>query len=228
MLFVELTGQWKIGRIQQSVVDKWKQILQRGKLSWSLGSGSVLLLQPFCQQSLKPLVAWRRDVMESSTNMKTLRPTLHPCGTFLFKVSDHNVLCLNHSKGKVKLDFFLIKAIFWIKPFFQFLLCHFIPFFYPLWRKDLKLPTLTVCCGIWVVAFVTSSGGRLVFVPFCPITTSATNQAFLNWTRSRCILGKSASACSMNREHMYLCIIDVLVQSRAALLAQSWMGGGAL
>lgn len=75
-------------------------------------SGSVLLLQPFCQQSLKPLVAWRRDVMESSTNMKTLRPTLHPCGTFLFKVSDHNVLCLNHSKGKVKLDFFLIKAIF--------------------------------------------------------------------------------------------------------------------
>lgn len=32
----------------------------------------------------------------------------------------------------------------------------------------------------------------------------------------------------MNREHMYLCIIDVLVQSRAALLAQSWMGGGAL
>lgn len=151
-----------------------------------------------------------------------------PCGTFLFKVSDHNVLCLNHSKGKVKLDFFLIKAIFWIKPFFQFLLCHFIPFFYPLWRKDLKLPTLTVCCGIWVVAFVTSSGGGLVFVPFCPITTSATNQAFLNWTRSRCILGKSASACSMNREHMYLCIIDVLVQSWAALLAQSWMGGGAL
>lgn len=71
------------------------------------------------------------------------------------------------------------------------------------------------------MAFVTSSGGGLVFVPFCPITTSATNQAFLNWTRSQCILGKSASACSMNREHMYLCIIDVLVQSRAALLAQS-------
>lgn len=32
------------------------------------------------------------------------------------------------NKGKVKLDFFLIKAIFWINPFFLFLLCHFIPF----------------------------------------------------------------------------------------------------
>lgn len=77
------------------------------------------------------------------------------------------------------------------------------------------------------MAFVASSGGGLVFVPFCPIMTSVTNQAFLNWTRSRYMLGKSASACSMNRlgcltkERIYLCIIGVLVQSRAALLAQS-------
>lgn len=32
----------------------------------------------------------------------------------------------------------------------------------------------------------------------------------------------------LTKEHMYLYIIGVLVQSRAALLAQSWMGGGAL
>lgn len=55
------------------------------------------------------------------------------------------------NKGKVELDFFLIKAIFWIKPFFQFLLCHFIPFFYPLWRKHLKLPTLTMWFELWLL-----------------------------------------------------------------------------
>lgn len=40
------------------------------------------------------------------------------------------------NKGKVELDFFLIKAIFWIKPFFSVFIVSFHTVFYPLKKRS--------------------------------------------------------------------------------------------
>lgn len=142
MLFVELTGQWKIGKIQQSVVETWKQILQRGKLSWSLGSISRQVRKCVALTAVMSAVIEATHCVASwchgeQYEYENISPYFTPLWDFFFLQFQITVcyvwiilvLCaLRRMSNKVSVQ--------------------------RMWRKDLKLPTLTMCCRIWVVAFV--------------------------------------------------------------------------